>query len=78
MKQFRKLVFTVTLGVFIASGPSQLRAQANFYEGKTIRVIVGLAAGADTMLLRAHHRAAFGKANSRQSSNQCGKYDGSR
>ena len=45
MKQFRKLVFTVTLGVFLAGGPSQLRAQANFYEGKTIRVIVGLAAG---------------------------------
>ena len=45
MKQFRKLVFTVALGVFLAGGPGQLRAQANFYEGKTIRVIVGLAAG---------------------------------
>ena len=45
MKQFRKLVFTVTLGVFFAGRPSQLHAQAAFYEGKTIRVIVGLAAG---------------------------------
>lgn len=45
MKQFRKLVFTVTLGVSLAGGPSPLHAQAAFYEGKTIRVIVGLAAG---------------------------------
>jgi tripartite-type tricarboxylate transporter receptor subunit TctC len=31
--------------VFLASSASQVLAQANFYEGKTIRIIVGLAAG---------------------------------
>jgi tripartite-type tricarboxylate transporter receptor subunit TctC len=77
MKQFRKLVFTVTLGVFFAGGPSQLRGQANFYEGKTIRVIVGLAAGGGYDVY-AHHRAASGEAYSRQSQHQRGKYDGSR
>jgi tripartite-type tricarboxylate transporter receptor subunit TctC len=45
MRKFRKLVLTVTLAIALAGAPSRLLGQTNFYEGKTIRLIVGLAAG---------------------------------
>jgi tripartite-type tricarboxylate transporter receptor subunit TctC len=44
MKGNTKLIVAL-LGLLLLSGAEQVRAQANFYEGKTIRFIVGFSAG---------------------------------